>query len=170
MTTPGWNSDSSFLSSASQSGICRTIKRGPKIQLSLWIIIIFIIIIIERFDCHCESWLLVIIIHHHRAELWVKIKKTHANILFMCLRGLALANSSLPSFNFKYNNCWLLMEYLCLAIDTLSVQWMNHYLYSGRCHNVGIKEAWRHVNKQRLLATSQITFVIHSNNTIWAIS
>ena len=34
VTTPGWNSDGSFLSSASQSGICWTIKRRPEIQSS----------------------------------------------------------------------------------------------------------------------------------------
>ena len=34
VTRPGWNSDSIFLSSASRSGICSTIKRRPEIQLS----------------------------------------------------------------------------------------------------------------------------------------
>ena len=34
VTRPGWNSDSIFLSSASRSGICSTIKRRPETQLS----------------------------------------------------------------------------------------------------------------------------------------
>ena len=79
-----------------------------------------------------------------------------------------------------FRNCWPdindfdILLYWCKRWKAFvrqlihSAYWINHYLccWPWCSHNVRIKEVSRHVNKQQLLPTSQITFVIHSTNNI----
>ena len=210
VTTPGWNSDGSFLSSASQSGICRTIKRRPEIQLST----------LSSFSSSSDNDKNIVTLFWPKAGSkfeggdqkaagsrlncgWKEATPPH-NLLRVERRRKRRTNSSalssllvwplllgifwqhfwsfckLWSCSKPFRNCWPdindfdILLYWCKRWKAFvrqlihSAYWINHYLccWPWCSHNVRIKEVSRHVNKQQLLPTSQITFVIHSTNNI----